>query len=107
MLIKGKEVQEGPKQLPANPRLWNMVTTQAKTRFSKQSPASAHWVHTRYVQMGGKFVDSQKDIDPKNRDLGQEKTDKIEASKKKKVTKSVKKSVTKAVNKPVTRPIVK
>lgn len=107
MLIKGKEVQEGPKQLPANPRLWNMITTQAKTRFSKQSPASAHWVHSRYVQMGGKFVNSQKEIDPKNRDVAQEKTDKIEESKKKKVTKPVKKTVAKSVNKPVTRPIAK
>ena len=107
MLIKGQEVQEGPKQLPANPRLWNMITTQAKTRFSKQSPASAHWVHTRYLQMGGKFVDSKKDIDPKNRDEAQEKTDKIEAEKLSQLEKIAKKSVTKAVNKPVTRPIVK
>ena len=103
MLIKGQEVQEGPKQLPANPRLWNMITTQAKTRFSKQSPASAHWVHTRYLQMGGKFVDSKKDIDPKNRDEAQEKADKIEQSKKKKVTTSVKKNVLKPVNKKVTK----
>jgi hypothetical protein len=57
--------------------------------------------------MGGKFVDSKKDIDPKNRDVAQEKTDKIEASKKKKVTKSIKKSVTKDVNKPVNRPIAR
>jgi hypothetical protein len=53
--------------------------------------------------MGGKFVDSKKDIDPKNRDEAQEKADKIEQSKKKKVTKSVKKSVVKPVNKIVTK----
>lgn len=103
MLIKGKEVQEGPKQLPANPRMWNMITTQALGKFSKSSPARAHWVRTRYLQMGGKFVDSKKDIDPKNRDLAQEETDKIEASKKKKVTKSIKRNVLRPVNKPVTK----
>ena len=107
MLIKGKEVQEGPKQIPANPRMWNMITAQALGKFSKSSPARAHWVRTRYLQMGGKFVDSKKDIDPKNRDVAQEKADKIKESKKKKVTKSVKKSVAKDVNKPVTRPVTK
>ena len=103
-LISGRSVTNAPKQLPANPRLWNTVTVQAKSRFPKYpSPAAAHWVHTKYVQMGGRFVDSKKDIDPKNRDEAQEKTDKIEQSKKKKVTKSVKKSVLKPVNKKVTK----
>ena len=93
-LISGRSVTNAPKQLPANPRLWNMITTQAKTRFPKYpSPAAAHWVHAKYVQMGGKFVDSKKQIDPRNRDYEQEKKDKIEKDQKAKVTKPVGKSL--------------
>ena len=89
-LISGKEVKEGPKQLPANPRLWNMLTTQARTKFNVYpSPAAAHWVHTRYTQLGGKFVQSKKEIDPRFRDYAQEKKDKIEKKQKEKVTKKV------------------
>ena len=89
-LISGKEVKEGPKQLPANPRLWNMLTTQARTKFNVYpSPAAAHWVHTRYTQLGGKFVQSKKEIDPRFRDYAQEKKDKIEKKQKEKVIKKV------------------
>lgn len=99
-LIKGQEVQEGPKQEPANPRLWNMITTQARTRFSTYpSPAAAHWVHSRYVQMGGKFVDSKKDVDPRFRDIAEEKKALKDKKAKERVTKSVTKKVTKKVNK--------
>ena len=99
-LIKGQEVQEGPKQEPANPRLWNMITTQARTRFSTYpSPAAAHWVHSRYVQMGGKFVDSKKDVDPRFRDVAEEKKALKNKKAKERVTKSVTKKVTKKVNK--------
>lgn len=97
-LIKGQEVQKGPKQEPANPRLWNMITTQARTRFSKYpSPAAAHWVHSKYVQMGGKFVDSKKEVDPRFRDVAEEKKEKKEQKAKERVTKSVTKKVTKKV----------
>lgn len=89
-LIRGQEVKAGPKQLPANPKLWNMYVAQAKSRFRVYpSPAAAHWVHTRYVQVGGKFVDSEKQIDPRFRDYVQERIDEQLASKKKKVTKPV------------------
>jgi hypothetical protein len=94
-LIKGKEVKETPRQVPANPRLWNMITTQAKTKFAKYpSPAAAHWVHSRYLQLGGRFVDSEKDVDPRFRDRAQEAMDKKEEKAKKKVTKDVSKKVT-------------
>lgn len=93
-LIKGKEVQESPTQYPANPKLWNMITTQAKTRFAKYpSPAAAHWVHAKYLQLGGKFVDSKKQVDPRFRDYAQEKMDKEEELRKKKVTKPVGKNL--------------
>jgi hypothetical protein len=89
-LIRGQEVKEGPKQVPANPRLYNMITTQAKTKFAKYpSPAAAHWVHTKYLQMGGKFVESKKDVDPRFRDYAHEAMKKKEEDQKKKVTKKV------------------
>jgi hypothetical protein len=94
-LIRGKEVKEGPTQIPANPKLHNMVVVQAKARFSKYpSPAAAHWVHTHYVQMGGKFVESKKEIDPRNRDRVQEAIDKKKEESKKKVTHPVGKNLT-------------
>lgn len=93
-LIRGQEVKEGPKQIPANPRLYNMVVVQAKSRFSKYpSPAAAHWVHAHYLQMGGKFVDSKKEVDPRNRDRIQEAIDKKKEESRKKVTKPVGKNL--------------
>lgn len=88
-LIQGKEAKETPKQLPANPRLWNTITAQAGAKFSKNSPARGHWIHARYVQMGGKFVQSKKEIDPRLRDYTQEAKEKKEKEQKKKVTKPV------------------
>lgn len=90
MLIQGKSVKEGPKQLPANPKMWNMLVAQAKAKFRVYpSPAAAHWVHSHYTQLGGKFVDSKKQIDPRFRDYVQEAKDKKEAQQKKKVTKDI------------------
>ena len=89
-LIAGKEVKKGPKQEAANPKLWNMLTTQARSKFrTYPSPAAAHWVHSRYVQLGGKFVPTKKDVDPRFRDYAQEEKDKKEKEAKKKVTKPV------------------
>jgi hypothetical protein len=93
-LIQGQEAKEAPKQYPANPKLWNMLTTQARSKFrTYPSPAAAHWVHSRYQQLGGKFVDSKKQVDPKMRDYAQERRDKIEENQKKKVTKPVGKNL--------------
>lgn len=96
-LIRGKEVQESPDQVPANPKLWNLVTVQAGTRFSKNSPAKAHWIHAKYGQLGGQFVKSKRDVDPRFRDYAQEAMDKKEEenSKAHMVTKKVIKKVTK------------
>ena len=89
-LIRGQEVKESPTQYPANPKMWNMITMQAKSKFAKYpSPAAAHWVHAKYVQMGGKFVASKKEVDPRFRDYAQEKMDKQEADRKKNVTKDI------------------
>jgi hypothetical protein len=93
-LISGKEVKKAPKQEPANPKLWNMITAQAGTKFSKNSPARGHWIHAKYNQMGGQYVKSKKEVDPRFRDYVQEAKDKKEDSAKKKVTKPVGKNVT-------------
>jgi len=103
-LVKGQEVKETPQQYPANPRLWNLITTQAKTRFAKYpSPAAAHWVHAKYEQLGGQFVDSKKQIDPRMRDRAQEAMDKKEEQAKNSIQKDVNKKVTKKVNKPIAK----
>jgi hypothetical protein len=89
-LIQGKSVQQGPKQFPANPKLWNMYVAQAKAKFRVYpSPAAAHWVHAHYAQVGGKFVDKESQVDPRFRDYVQEKMDAQKAAKTKKVTKPV------------------
>lgn len=89
-LIQGKSVQEGPKQIAANPRLWNMYVAQAKAKFRVYpSPAAAHWVHSHYAQVGGKFVTKESEIDPRFRDRVQEKMDAQKEAKTKKVTKPV------------------
>jgi hypothetical protein len=88
-LISGREVKETPTQVPANPKLWNMVTAQAGAKFTKNSPARGHWIHAKYNQMGGQYVGSKKEVDPRFRDYAQEKRDKEEAQKKKKVVKKV------------------
>jgi len=97
-LIRGKEVKESPDQTPANPKLWNMITVQARSKFAKYpSPAAAHWVHTRYTQLGGRFVNSKSEVDPRFRDYAQEEMDKKEEQRSKAhiVTKKVTKKVTK------------
>jgi hypothetical protein len=93
-LIAGKEVKKAPKQEPANPKLWNMLTTQARSKFrTYPSPAAAHWVHSRYVQLGGGFVPHKKDVDPRMRDYVHEEQEKKDADQKKKVTKPVGKNL--------------
>jgi len=89
-LIQGKSVQEGPRQIAANPKLWNMYVAQAKAKFRVYpSPAAAHWVHSHYAQVGGKFVQRESEIDPRFRDYVQEEMDAKIAAQKKKVTKDV------------------
>jgi predicted acyl esterase len=93
--IRGKEVKETAKQEPANPKLWNTITAQAGAKFSKNSPARGHWIHAKYNQMGGQYVKSKKEVDPRFRDYAQEEADKKDEQKKKKVTKPVNKKVIK------------
>lgn len=44
---------------PANTKLWDMIIAQAKAKFARYpNPAASSWVHKKYVQSGGKFVDT-------------------------------------------------
>lgn len=98
-LVRGKEVKEGPKQLPKNEKLWNMVVMQAKSRFNKYpSPAAAHWVRAKYTSLGGQMVDHEKQKDPRMIDQRQRILDKQESLKKQQVRKPVKKVVKKRLN---------
>ena len=46
--------------VPANEKLYAMVVTQAKAKYRiYPSPGASHWVHRRYLELGGKFIDSE------------------------------------------------
>jgi len=46
--------------VPANEKLYAMVVNQAKAKYRVYpSPGASHWVHRRYLEMGGKFIDSE------------------------------------------------
>jgi hypothetical protein len=45
--------------VPVNEKLYAMVVFQAKAKYRiYPSPGASHWVHQRYIELGGKFVDS-------------------------------------------------
>ena len=48
---------------PANPKLWNTIVAMAKAKYSNYpNPGASAWVHKRYVQAGGQFIEtSEKD----------------------------------------------
>lgn len=53
---------------PANPKLWEMVIAQAKAKYSTYpNPAASHWVRERYVQSGGRFIDSNSPIEQRKK----------------------------------------
>jgi hypothetical protein len=46
--------------VPVNEKLYAMVVFQAKAKYRiYPSPGASHWVHRRYLEMGGKFIDSE------------------------------------------------
>ena len=46
--------------VPVNEKLYAMVVTQAKARYRiYPSPGASHWVHRRYTELGGKYIDSE------------------------------------------------
>ena len=47
-------------EVPANEKLYAMVVTQAKQRYRiYPSPGASHWVHRRYLELGGTMIDSE------------------------------------------------
>lgn len=55
-------------QIPANQKLWNLLVAQAKTHFRVwPSAAASAWVHQHYVNMGGRFVESVKALNTKEK----------------------------------------
>ena len=47
--------------VPTNEKLYAMVVTQAKAKYRiYPSPGASHWVHRRYLELGGRFEDSEK-----------------------------------------------
>lgn len=47
--------------IPVNEKLYALVVMQAKAKYRiYPSPGASHWVHRRYIELGGKFEDSAK-----------------------------------------------
>ena len=47
--------------VPVNEKLYAMVVFQAKAKYRVYpSPGASHFVHQRYLELGGKFEDSEK-----------------------------------------------
>ena len=45
--------------VPLNEKLYAMVVMQAKAKYRiYPSPGASHWVHRRYIELGGRFEDS-------------------------------------------------
>jgi hypothetical protein len=45
--------------VPINEKLYAMVVGQAKAKYRVYpSPGASHWVHRRYLELGGKFEDA-------------------------------------------------
>lgn len=46
-------------EVPVNEKLYAMVVMQAKAKYhTYPSPGASHWVHRRYLELGGKFEDT-------------------------------------------------
>lgn len=47
-------------ETPQNQRLYAMVVMQAKAKYHiYPSPGASHWVHKRYLELGGKYIDTE------------------------------------------------
>lgn len=55
-------------ETPQNQRLYAMVVMQAKAKYRiYPSPGASHWVHKRYLELGGKFIDS--DVENRKKEI--------------------------------------
>jgi hypothetical protein len=78
------------KGVPNNPKLYDALESQAKARYPKHrgkgnSPQANKMLSQQWAAVGGTFVPSLKDVDPKNRDFKKEEENrnKARASRKK------------------------
>jgi hypothetical protein len=87
-------------QKPANEKLWNMVIAQAKAKYSTYpNPAASHWVHEKYVQSGGKFIDSSDPAVKKQKAIAKEAESRNKKSKETTTVSKDKKDVKKKIAK--------
>ena len=68
------------KGVPSNPKLYDALESQAKARYPKHrgkgnSPQANKMLSQQWAAMGGTFVGSLKEVDPKNRDFKKEEED--------------------------------
>jgi len=64
--------------IPANPLLYNSISRAERARhhaFRGNNFAAAKGIEEEYARMGGQFVQSINDVDPKLRDYRQEEID--------------------------------
>lgn len=55
-------------QVATNQKLYAMVVNQAKQKYRiYPSPGASHWVHKRYLELGGKFEDPAEENEKKRR----------------------------------------
>ena len=72
---------------PSNPKLWNLLKGQSIAKYPHQAAdgkltfAAAKWLRQEYINQGGGFVDSIKEVDPKNRDFKAEEENKVKEKK--------------------------
>ena len=63
---------------PANPKLWATIVAMAKAKYSNYpNPGASHWVHKRYVQAGGQFIDTT-EVDRRKKMLAKKEENKRE-----------------------------
>lgn len=44
---------------PTNPKLWATIVAMARAKYSNYpNPGASAWVHKRYVQAGGQFIET-------------------------------------------------
>lgn len=94
--VRGHDENQGPRQFPANEKMWNMYVAQAKARFRVfPSPIASSWVHAQYSRAGGKFVDKQSQVDPRFIDYAERYNDAKREAQQKPIHKKIRKRVKK------------
>lgn len=68
-------------RVPANPKLWNLLTSQARAKYPSQktkglSFPAAKFVRDEYARQGGSFVASKAEVNPKLIDTKKDAEDK-------------------------------